>query len=121
MNWHVKGSGNACFVVDAASGIILYEPAQPRDSKVVVTDSSNLHEQMRGRWSSATAMLRGAATTSPNTSSSDVVEGEAQAIRLSTKALKKEYNKRKKETLALERALSMSRGEAAREQEEEKR
>ncbi|KAG7364847.1 Smr domain containing protein [Nitzschia inconspicua] len=122
MIWQVKGTGNACFLVDAASGIVLFEPDQPRDSKVILTDSSSLFpdHSMSGRWSSASAILRKPTTESSNSTSSEV-EGEAEAIRQSTKALKKEFDKRRKEEHALERAMSMSRCEAIRKQEEEEK
>ncbi|KAG7346538.1 Smr domain containing protein [Nitzschia inconspicua] len=122
MIWQVKGTGKACFLVDAASGIVLYEPDQPRDSKVILTDSSSLfpNHPTSGRWSSVSALLRTPATD-PNNIASSELEGEAEAIRQSTKALKKEFEKRKKEEHALERAMSMSRCEAIRKQEEEEK
>lgn len=113
MTWQLKGNGNACFLVNAASGIVLYEPDQPRDSKVLVTDSSLRHVNT----ASATKGLRVGSTAA----ASSHAGGEAEAIRMSTKALKKECNKKKNEARALERAMSMSRGEAAREKEEEEK
>lgn len=114
MTWQVKGSGNACLLVNAASGIVLYEPDQPRDSKVIVTDdcSSLPHLGSAGRWSSAMGMLKGSAATA---------EGGAEGIQQSTKALKKEFNKRRNEERAVERAMSMSKEEAVREKEEEEK
>jgi hypothetical protein len=118
MTWHVKGkSGNSCLLVNASSGIVLYEPDQPRDSKVLLTSDQTLqHPRHGGRWSSATTNCRGLAYTS---TIAPELEGEAEAIRLSTKELKRQYNKKNNEAQALQRALSLSRGEASKEKEEE--
>jgi hypothetical protein len=125
MTWQVTGNtGNACLLVDASSGIVFYEPDQPRDSKILVTTDPSLQPPRRGdvsllgRWSSATTILKGVSSA---TASADEVKGEAEAIRLSTKTFKKEYNKKKNESRALERVMSISQGEAAREKEEEEK
>ncbi|KAL3933761.1 MAG: hypothetical protein SGARI_003636 [Bacillariaceae sp.] len=112
MTWHAKGAGNACFLVNAASGIVLYEPETPQDSKVVIADASAKRQLGNAGWAS---LPSGAALQE----SVSGIEGEAIAIRESTKAFKKSFMRNKREALALEKAMSVSKMDAEQEQEEE--
>ena len=100
MTWHYKNS--ACFLVNASSGIVLYEPEQPRDSKVIISSRPDTDDD-RNLLRFADATKRGGETAKTN----------------NNKALKKAFNNKRNEARALERALSISSAEARKEKKED--
>jgi hypothetical protein len=108
MIWHQYGRGNASFLVNATSGIVLYEPEQPRDSKVIV---SPMCDDLSSKRFSDIITGRGGLAQSTTISSQD----------LNNKALKKAFDSRRNETRAIERAIAKSSHEAIKEKEEEER
>jgi hypothetical protein len=91
--------------VDAASGIVLYDPEQPTDSKVIIKSdavalsSKRFSEAIKGR------LVRGQST---------IANKDAN-----NKALKKLFDRKRNEERAFERAISVSSEEVKKEKEEE--
>jgi hypothetical protein len=108
--------GRASFMVDASSGIVLYGPEQPRDTKVVVADGESFRStnilSSSDRWI-------GIMKTSGK--ESDLARSVAQASEAERngKALQKSFQGQRNEVKAMEKALSMSLMDAEKEQEEE--
>mmetsp|Transcript_641 Transcript_641/g.1194 ORF Transcript_641/g.1194 Transcript_641/m.1194 type:complete len:274 (-) Transcript_641:63-884(-) len=107
MKWRLQGKGRASFLVDASSGIVLYEPEQPRDSKVTVASSLSGEELPIKLWSNV---------TKGQSNHGKPLDPETKAA---SKLLKKSFSEKRNEEKALKRALSASAGEAEREKEEE--
>jgi len=84
--------GKASFLVNAASGLVLYEPPQPKDSKVVVAPKSASLSLIRHR------SIRGA------TLGQDVSE----KLNENLKTLKKEFHNRRKEEEVFHEVISKS-------------
>eukprot|EP00537_Pseudo-nitzschia_pungens_P014529 CAMPEP_0172396738 /NCGR_PEP_ID=MMETSP1061-20121228/26743_1 /TAXON_ID=37318 /ORGANISM="Pseudo-nitzschia pungens, Strain cf. pungens" /LENGTH=267 /DNA_ID=CAMNT_0013128683 /DNA_START=194 /DNA_END=997 /DNA_ORIENTATION=+ len=89
--------GKGSFLVNAVSGIVLYDPPQPTDSKVVVAPN----------WSSRSAN---------NVIRRIITEG----INESKKELKKNFHNRANEKAAMDKALAKSLEETRKRNEEEK-
>jgi hypothetical protein len=98
----MKGKGS--FLVNAASGVVLYEPSQPTDSKVIVAPNSVLVPR-KGQHSIRHSTLE--------RNLSENREG-------SRKALKKDFHNRCKEEAAFDDAISNSLEENARVKAEDK-
>jgi len=92
----MKGKGG--FLVNAASGFVLYEPSQPRDSKVIVAPNS------------ASVSRRGQHPIRHSTFERELSENREGG----KKALKKSFHNRCKEKAAFDEAISKSLGEEDR-------
>jgi len=98
----MKGKGS--FLVNSASGIVLYEPAQPRDSKVIIAPTSTLTD------ASGLDFIRRSTLERQLSENRDG----------SRKALKKEFYNIRNEEAAYDKAISKSLEEKAREKDEVK-
>jgi hypothetical protein len=105
MTYHLQ-PGKASFMVNATSGIVLYGPEQPRDTKVVVVTDSQSSEKWIGPTISGNKnnIHNGAA----------VVDAENPG-----KELQRVYQEQKQEETAMKKALSLSLMVAERERQEE--
>lgn len=104
MDFHLlKGKGS--FLVNAASGFVLYEPSQPTDSKVTVAQPS-----------------ASGFTDAPNRIRRSLLEQQLSENREeSRKALKKQFYTIRNEGVAFEEAISKSLKEKERTKEENKK
>jgi hypothetical protein len=97
----MKGKGS--FLVNAASGFVLYEPSQPTDSKVIVAPNS-VSLQNKGRIPIRRSILH---------------RELSESMEESRKAMKKEFHNRCNEEAAFQKAVSKSLEEKAMEKAEE--
>ncbi|OEU18844.1 hypothetical protein FRACYDRAFT_260579 [Fragilariopsis cylindrus CCMP1102] len=107
--------GNGSFLVNALSGFVLYEPEQPRDTKVIISANANnaKNNHPSASYSSAVASMAAIKPLSLKQQIDNTNNGVA---------LKKAYNKQRKEELAYQRAMSQSLADPtyrAEKQEEE--
>jgi hypothetical protein len=94
--------GNGSFLVNALSGFVLYEPEQPRDTKVIISANANNAKNSRGSasYSSAVASM---AAIKPLSLTQQIDNSSNNNV-----ALKKAYQKQCKEEIAYQRAMSES-------------
>lgn len=115
--------GRASFMVNAASGIVLYEPDQPRDTKVVIADSESFATRISGnnivgnsdRWIGIMKSSR----NGKSHNSHRTAESQDDEARRSGKALQKAYRDQRNEEGAMKKALSMSLMDDEKEKEDE--
>lgn len=110
--------GKGGFTVNADSGIVFYEPAQPTDTKVIVTD-----EAPSISYASILAQHRDRVRAPPTDMESEPLPAEVAAtdaaIQESKMDAQQELAKEQKEKHQLQKALSMSVLEQQQEEEEE--
>jgi hypothetical protein len=109
--------GRASFMVNAASGIVLYEPEQPRDTKVVLTDDSESFLRANHKVAAASDRWIGVMTKSVSQST---VEFANENVMENGRALQKTFQDQRNEDRAMKKALSMSLMTEENENEEER-
>ena len=108
--------GNGSFLINALSGFVLYEPEQPRDTKVIISANANNAKNNHPSASYSSAVASMAAAIKP-LSLKQQIDNTNNGV-----ALKKAYNKQRKEEIAYQRAMSQSLADPtyrAEKQEEE--
>lgn len=123
-SWGDPGKGS--FLVDARSGFTLYEPEQPRDTKVVITDEERI---LNGRKSNNKTMAMRVRETLPHQAPlrltkdelplpSEVAASDAFIEESRTEAQRMRRDMLKEEK-GLQKAMSLSLLEVKREEEED--
>lgn len=110
----MKGKGS--FLVNASSGFVLYEPAQPRDSKVIVAPSSASNSAYDRSYGGIGVSKKNKHAIRPVTLTQKVSDSDTGDSR---KALKNSFHKRCKEETAFEKALSESLEETKKAKEDD--
>jgi hypothetical protein len=109
---HGKGSFN----VKANSGFVLYEPQEPRDTKILVKEAPDPFPALP----KMSNLVARASTSTVNPVPAEVAANDAN-LEESRKEQKKEFKQRKKEEKIIKKALSISLLESAKEDEEEEK